>query len=67
MIAIATGCIYHYKFTITIAMFLYFQTLRTTMRSIANGDTTYKVPATIEDPAVLEEIKTIIHSFVVQH
>jgi propionyl-CoA synthetase len=36
--------------------------LRATLRSIANGDE-YKVPPTIEDPVVLEEIKKIIDNF----
>ena len=33
--------------------------LRATMRSIANGEQ-YKVPATIDDPATLDEISTIL-------
>jgi len=33
--------------------------LRTTMRSIANGEP-YKVPATIDDPAILDEISEVL-------
>jgi len=33
--------------------------LRTTMRSIANGEP-YKVPATIDDPAILDEISDVL-------
>ena len=36
--------------------------LRSTLRSIAN-DTEFKVPATIEDPAVLQEIEAIIRQY----
>ena len=35
--------------------------LRSTMRSIADAEE-YRTPATIEDPVVLEEIKTALHS-----
>ena len=36
--------------------------LRATLRAIANEDS-YKVPATIEDPVVLEEVASIIKNY----
>jgi propionyl-CoA synthetase len=38
------------------------KTLRATLRQIANGETP-KIPATIEDPSVLQEVTQVIHEY----
>lgn len=40
--------------------------LRATMRAIADGQA-YKMPATIEDPVVLEEVAEVIRAYISTH